>query len=123
MLHRLHGERRTNELTEGQRSVLQKELNALGRHNVALTVVGDDPRAMILFKQLSELFQLAGWATARSVIGDAKVVGQNFPRCSYMTGVSVSSPLVKSVFTSFAQAGVSLPLVPDAFMGGGLPGP
>lgn len=110
---------RSAEPSDGQRFVIEKELSAVGNGRARLILVGDDSESAVLFKQLADVFVGAKWSIEQQIIGQVGIVGIPFPRYSYMTGNDVSAASLRRVFAIFGEAGVALPLVPDAYVGSG----
>jgi hypothetical protein len=103
--------------SDGQRFVLKQKLEAHAGSSVRLVLVGNDPQAGIVFDQLVDIFNDAGWKIRRTRIGMIGIVGMNFPNAPYLTSANIASPIVADVYSIFASAGIALPLTPNAFMG------
>jgi hypothetical protein len=104
-------------LSDGQRFVLKQKLTAYAGSTVRLVRVGGDPQTGIVFEQLVDIFTDANWKTETAEIRTVSVIGVNFPNSSYLTGPNIAAPVIRRVFSIFADAGIDLPLTPDAFSG------
>jgi hypothetical protein len=106
----------SSELSPGLQDVLAKELVKIGPHKIQLVVVGTNIHARNLFDQLRDVFAKSKWEVNAVLIGQASIIGMNFPDSSYITGSDIASPLIDRVFTTFAQKiGIKLLLTPNGF--------
>jgi hypothetical protein len=110
-------------LSDGQRFVLMNRLASFRGNTVRLVLVGSEPRANIVFAQLEDIFEQAGWNRQAAEVGAVTATGINFPSATYLTGPNMSSELLGNVFSAFASVGIDVPMIPQAYMGPGSMGP
>jgi hypothetical protein len=100
-------------LTDGQRFVIKKKLEHTEGNSIRLVIVGTDPKSVVLYNQMMDIFNSVRWRIQATQVGLVGATGA-FPSTPYVTGKNIASPILKQVFSAFDEVGVNLPLVPDA---------
>jgi hypothetical protein len=108
------------EVSESQARFITDRLKEHRGKVLRLVRIGNKPAATIAYDTIQKTFAAAGWSVQLMTIGMSVVSGPNFPSTSYLSSEQVSDPVVRAVYKTFLDAGVNLPLVPDAelFSGG-----
>jgi hypothetical protein len=100
-----------------------RRLGQFRGNTVRLLLVGPEPQANIVFAQLDNIFEQAGWNRQAAELGSVGAMGANFPSATYLTGSNMSSELLGNVFSTFASVGIDTPMIPQAYMGPASMGP
>jgi len=107
--------RTVDAITEGQSFLLKRRLLQYAGSRICLVKIGNAPTTNIAFEKLADIFSESQWHIRRITIGNLST-NSTFPDGPYMTSQNIANPIVASVFSIFSNAGVELPLAPNAFM-------